>query len=74
MIITINEHQNMHNDHICSFCEDEHHPVIGRAYYQIEVDYPKKHYLYSYCARCCLRQAEKMVKVVHPNYKISEVA
>lgn len=72
-IITINEHQHLNNDHLCSFCGDTEQPVVGRAYFQQRRDYPAKHYLFSYCARCALIQAEKMVKVVHPKYEVHEV-
>ena len=69
-IFIISEHQHINNKHVCSFCEDENKRVVGRAYRQRKEDYPTKHYLFSYCADCALQQAEKMVKVVHPDHKV----
>ena len=69
-IIVIDEHQNLKNDHVCSFCEDENKHVVGRAYAQNEWDFPLKHYLFSYCQDCGLRQADKMAKVIHPDHEV----
>jgi len=64
MIITINERQHIDNEYVCSFCGDEKQPVIGKAYRQSKYDYPNKHYLFSYCAKCALIQADKIVRLV----------
>ena len=71
MIITIAEHQHIKNNHVCSFCGDAAEPVVGRAYKQNEHDYPDKFYLFSYCAGCGLRQAEKIAQLVHPDHKVT---
>ena len=70
MIITINERQHINNEYVCSFCGDEKQPVIGKAYRQSKYDYPNKHYLFSYCAKCALIQADKIVRLVHPKHKV----
>lgn len=72
MIVTIAEHQRLKNDLVCSFCE--HQPVVGRAYYQAEYDYPAKHYLFSYCAECGVEQAQRMACLVHPDYRVEKLA
>jgi len=69
-IITIGEHQHLKNEYVCSFCGDKNKIVVGRAYSLERYDYPKKHYMFSYCGDCALRQAEKMVKVAHPKHKV----
>jgi hypothetical protein len=66
MIIIIAEHQHIKNDYTCSFCEDKNKPVVGRAYKQEMSTYPDKYYLFAYCADCGLKQAEEIVKLVHP--------
>jgi len=70
MIITIAEHQHIKNNYTCSFCEDKSKPVVGRAYKQDDATYPAKSYLFSYCADCGLMQAEKMARLVHPDYGV----
>jgi hypothetical protein len=64
MIVTINERQHIHNGYVCSFCEDDKNPVIGRAYTQHKYDHPLKQYLFSYCEKCCIKQANKMMAMV----------
>jgi len=67
MIVTIDEHQHLNNDYVCSFCGNENKRVVGRAYRQSRYDYPVKHYMFSYCADCCLRESNKMMRVVPLN-------
>lgn len=74
MIIVIAEHQHIKNDYICDFCEDKARPVVGRAYKMFNYDYPKKHYLFAYCAKCGIDQAEKLARLVHPNYRVEKIA
>jgi hypothetical protein len=70
MIVTIAEHQHLKNDYVCDFCEDRSQPVVGRAYTQRTYDFPVKHYLFSYCGRCGLEQADKMARLVHPDHRV----
>jgi len=69
-IITIGEHQDIKNNHVCSFCGNENKPVVGRAYSQWRSDFPSKHYMFSYCTDCAVVQAEMMAKVSDPSNKV----
>lgn len=65
MIVTLNESQHIKNNYICDFCGivGHNHDVIGRAYSQNQYDYPAKHYLFSYCARCGMEKAKEMLRL-----------
>jgi hypothetical protein len=60
----------MKSDYVCDFCDDKNQPVVGCIQYETEQSRGKKIIVLHYCARCVLQQAEKMAKVVHPNYKL----
>jgi len=64
---------HMNNDHICDFCDDEKQPVVGCVQYETSDSQGKKGTLFHYCARCVLQQAEKMARVVHPNYRVQKI-
>jgi hypothetical protein len=73
MLVTIAEHQHLKNDYRCSFCDGQGGQVVGRAYFQTQYDYPQKHYLFAYCAKCGIEQAGKMARLVHPDYRVQKI-
>jgi len=70
MIITIDERTHIHNEYVCDFCECT--DVVGGAYVQRQRDYPVKHYLFRYCAKCAISQAQKLASVAHPDYRVAK--
>jgi len=60
------------NEDVCDFCDDKNQPVVGCIKYETEQSRGEKFIVLHYCARCVLQQAEKMAKVVHPNYRVEK--